>query len=70
MFIPIFIIFIAIFSGIIVGIYIIKYRKLPIDVWKPGAAWSRALIYFSFCNIFIAASGTLEQIIKMLQKEK
>ncbi|TES94851.1 MAG: hypothetical protein E3J90_11050 [Promethearchaeota archaeon] len=62
MLIPIFITCFAIFGGIMIGIYIIKYRKLPIDVWKPGAAWTRALIYFSFCNIFTAASGTLEQI--------
>ncbi len=52
----------AIFGGIMIGIYLIKYRRLPIDDWKPGAAWTRALIYFSFCNIFTAASGTLEQI--------
>lgn len=63
MFIPIFITCIAISGGLMVGIYIIKYRNLPIDVWKPGAAWTRALIYFSFCNIFVAASGTLDQII-------
>jgi len=62
MFIPIFIICYAIFGGAMVGIYMINYRRLPIDVWKPGAAWTRALIYFSFCNIFIATSGTLEQI--------
>jgi len=46
-----------------VGIYIYKYKDLPIDTWKPGAAWTRALIYFSFCNIIITISGTLEQII-------
>ena len=62
MLIPIFITCIAIFGGIMIGIYIIKYRGLPIDVWKPGASWNRAMIYFSFCNIFTAASGTLEQI--------
>ncbi len=62
MLIPIFITIIAIFGGIMIGIYIVKYRRLPIDVWKPGAAWTRLLIYFSFCNIFIAASGTLEQL--------
>jgi len=62
MLIPIFITFIVIFGGIMIGIYIIKYRGLPINAWKPGASWTRALIYFSFCNIFIAASGTLEQI--------
>ena len=53
----------AVFGGILVGIYILKFRKLPINVWKPAAAWNRAFIYFSFCNIFIAASGTLEQVI-------
>jgi hypothetical protein len=58
----IYIICVAVFGGIMIGIYITKYRKLPINVWKPGAAWNRAMIYFSFCNIFTAASGTLEQI--------
>jgi len=62
MLIPILITCFAIFGGIMIAIYMIKYRGLPIDVWKPGAAWTRALIYFSFCNIFTAASGTLEQI--------
>ena len=58
----IFTICVAIFGSFMIGIYIVKYRKLPINVWKPGAAWNRAMIYFSFCNIFTAASGTLEQI--------
>ena len=62
MLIPIFITCFAIFGGIMIGIYVTKYRRLPIDVWKPSAAWTRALIYFSFCNLFTAASGTLEQI--------
>jgi len=62
MLMPIFITCSAIIGGIMIGIYMIKYRKLPINIWKPGAAWTRALIYFSFCNIFTAASGTLEQI--------
>jgi len=43
-------------------LYLIKYKGTPIDVWKPDIAWTRALIYFSFCNVIIAASGTLEQI--------
>ena len=62
MFISIYITCFAIFGAFMVGIYLLKFRKLPINVWRPGAAWTRALIYFSFCNIFIAASGTLEQI--------
>ena len=49
--------------GITLGaIYWIKYRGTPIDVWKPKIAWIRAFIYFSFCNLVIAASGTLERI--------
>lgn len=63
MIVPVYIISFAVFGCIMVGIYIFKFRTLPINVWKPGAAWTRAFIYFSFCNIFIAASGTLEQII-------
>ena len=54
---------VAIFGFIMIVVYIIKYKGLPIDIWKPGAAWTRALIYFSFCNIIIAVSGTLEQIL-------
>lgn len=46
-----------------IGVYLVKYKELPIDIWKPGAAWTRASIYFSICNIFIAVSGTLEQIV-------
>jgi hypothetical protein len=58
----IYIICVALFGTILLIFYFIKYKKLSIDVWKPGAAWTRALIYFCFCNIFTAASGTLEQI--------
>ena len=53
----------SIFGVIIVGIYISKYRGLPIDVWKPGAAWTRALIYFVICNIFSALTGTLGTLL-------
>ena len=55
--------FIIIFGVIMIGIYLSKYKNLPIDTYKPGASWTRALIYFSFCNIIITISGTLEQII-------
>ena len=58
----IYIICMAIFGIIMLFLYFTKYRGLSINVWKPGAAWTRALIYFAFCNIFMAASGTLEQI--------
>jgi len=63
MFITIYLVCIAIFGIVMITVYIKKYKNLPVEIWKPGAAWTRALIYFSFCNIFIAASGTLEQIM-------
>jgi len=63
MFLTIYIICIGIFSTVMITIYIKKYKKLSVKVWIPGAAWTRAMIYFSFCNIFITATGTLEQII-------
>ena len=63
MFITIYLVCIVIFSIAMITVYIKKYKDLPVEVWKPGAAWTRALIYFSFCNIFITVSGTLEQII-------
>lgn len=40
-----------------------KYRDLPQNVWKPGAAWVRATIYFSFCNLVSIATGTFEAIL-------
>ncbi|UCG01622.1 MAG: hypothetical protein JSW11_18680 [Candidatus Heimdallarchaeota archaeon] len=48
---------------IMLGVYVTKYRGLPIDVYKPDMAWTRALIYFSFCNIVSAATGTLETLL-------
>ncbi len=63
MFVYIFITMICIFGVTMGGIYIVKYGKLPITVWKPEAAWIRASIYFSFCNIIIGVSGTLEQLL-------
>lgn len=60
--------FLYFISFIIFGIFLllihaIKYKNLPISIWKPGAAWNRAFIYFSLCNIIIVASGALEKII-------
>jgi hypothetical protein len=64
MFIEIYIFVVSIFFFLMIGYYIFKYRGLPIDVYKPGAAWSLALIYFAFCNIVSASSGTLETLLK------
>ena len=52
----------------VVGIALIivnyaKYRDLPQSTWVPGAAWVRAFIYFAFCNIVAAATGTTETIL-------
>jgi len=62
-FISCYITIVTIFGSAMIILYFKKYKGLSIDIWKPGAAWIRALIYFSFCNIIIAISGTLEQII-------
>jgi hypothetical protein len=40
-----------------------KYRDLPITTWKPGAAWTRAFIYFAFANLISIATGTFEAIL-------
>jgi hypothetical protein len=62
-FLSIYLAFVTVFGIFMITVYVKKYKHLPVDVWKPGAAWTRALIYFSFCNIFIVTSGTLEQLI-------
>jgi len=63
MFLIIYIICSGILEISMIFLYVSKYKGLSYKNWKPGAAWTRALIYFSFCNLFIAFSGTLEQII-------
>jgi hypothetical protein len=62
-FITCYIITVATLGIAMIIVYLKKYKGLSTDIWKPGAAWIRALIYFSFCNIFIAVSGTLEQTL-------
>ena len=59
----IYIIILIILCVLLISFYLVKYRKLPIDVWKPGAAWTRAFIYFTFCNIVSAVTGTLDAIL-------
>jgi len=54
--------FAAIIGIAMIIVYMIKYRGFPINIWKPEVAWTRAIIYFSFCNVIIAVSGTLEQL--------
>ncbi len=61
-FITCYISIIVIFGSAMIILYLKKYKGLSTDIWKPGAAWIRALIYFSICNIIIAVSGTLEQV--------
>ncbi|MFX1589985.1 MAG: hypothetical protein ACFFC1_17720 [Promethearchaeota archaeon] len=61
-FLILYVIFFTIFAIMMIFTYRKRFKGLPINVWKPGAAWIRAFIYFSFCNIIIAVTGTLEQI--------
>ncbi|MHA2123951.1 MAG: hypothetical protein ACXABO_02220 [Promethearchaeota archaeon] len=63
MIVPIYIAIFIIFGIFMFLIYRKNFKGLSIDEWKPGAAWTRALIYISFCNIIIALSGTLDQIL-------
>lgn len=58
-----YIVILGFFGLALIVIYIVKYRSLPKDIWKPGAAWNRALIYFVLCNIISAATGTLETLL-------
>lgn len=53
----------SIVALILISFYIIRYRKLPVTIWKPSVAWTRALIYFTFCNIISAITGTLEHML-------
>lgn len=46
-----------------IGLYIVKYQTLPITTWKPGAAWTRAMIYFSICNLISIWTGTTETMV-------
>lgn len=62
-FVVIYVVCVSVFGIALTLFYFKKYKNLPINVWKPGAAWTRASIYFSFCNIILAVSGTLEQIL-------
>lgn len=61
--IGIYILAVTIFFITMIGVYLTKYRGLPIDVYKPGSAWTRALIYFAFCNIVSATTGSLETLL-------
>ena len=54
--------FVSIIGTTMTIIYMNKYKGLPINVWKPEVAWTRAIVYFSFCNLTFAISGTLEQV--------
>ncbi|KAL3922071.1 MAG: hypothetical protein SGILL_002401 [Bacillariaceae sp.] len=40
-----------------------RYKDLPQTTWRPGAAWTRALVYFSGCNIFAATTGTTNALL-------
>ena len=44
-------------------LYLVKYRTLSITIWKPGAAWTRAMIYFTICNLISIWTGTAETMV-------
>jgi len=46
-----------------IGLYIKYHKGIPIDTYKPTAAWNRAIIYFIFCNIISVVTGTFQIII-------
>ncbi len=53
----------SIIAIILIALYITRYRKLPTTIWKPSVAWTRALIYFAFCNIISTITGNLEYML-------
>lgn len=53
----------AVIGAVMIGINYTQFRNLPITEYKPAAAWTRAMIYFAFCNIVSALSGTLDVIL-------
>ena len=61
---PIYIISLALCGLLLIVLYFLKHRNLPISIWKPGAAWLRAGIYFVVCNIISASTGTLAEILR------
>jgi len=54
---------VIIFGSLMLVLYLVKYRTLPITTWKPGAAWTRAMIYFSICNLISIWTGTTKTMV-------
>lgn len=46
-----------------IGVYIKYHKGILIDIYKPSAAWNRAIIYFLFCNIISVITGTFQVIL-------
>lgn len=56
--------FILIISGLSLFIFkLVKYRKIPSTLWKPGLAWTRAFIYFIICNLISLIVGVTNTLI-------
>ncbi len=45
------------------GTYLGQFRHSPQTPYRPGAAWSRAAIYFGCCWLVSLATGTWERIV-------
>ena len=54
---------VACFGVIMIVLYMVKYKGTPLDVYKPGAAWTRAMIFFSICYTISWATGTMETLL-------
>jgi hypothetical protein len=46
--------------GLLLLIYISRYRDHSPDVWSPPAAWLRAAIYFCYCLLVAHYTGALQ----------
>lgn len=44
----------------LLGLYLLRYRAHPPQLWSAPAAWLRAAIYFCFCLLVASASGALQ----------
>ncbi|MHA1473549.1 MAG: hypothetical protein ACTSRX_03960 [Promethearchaeota archaeon] len=54
---------VSLFGIMMLVLYLVKYRRLSITSWKPGAAWTRAMIYFAICNLISIWTGTTEIMV-------
>lgn len=54
---------IAAATGLLLLLYVARYRRHPADAFSPMAAWLRAYIYFGCCWMFAWMTGASEAIL-------